>query len=64
MSLTYPGVDKWVEIVKAKGKGCLLFNRDLRRAYRHIPIDLGDLSFVGYTFNGKLYFDKVLSMGL
>ena len=64
VSLTYPGVDYLVEIVKAKGKGCLLFKRDLRGAYRQISIDPGDSSLVGYTFDGKLYFNKILSMGL
>ena len=27
-------------------------------------IDIGDASLVGYSFNGSIYFDKVLSMGL
>ena len=48
---------------KCKGRGCLLFKRDLRRFYRQIGIDIVDSSLVGYTFNGYMYFDKVLSMG-
>ena len=63
-SLSYPGVDDLVNIIKCKGRGCLLFKRDLRRFYRQIGIDIGDYSLVGYTFNGYMYFDKVLSMGL
>ena len=63
VTLTYPGVDDLVAIVKTKGKGCLLFKRDLKRAYRQIGIDISDSSLVGFSFNGKIYFDKVLSMG-
>ena len=64
VSLTYPGVDDLVNLIKIKGKGCLLFKKDLRRYYRQIGIDFGDASLVGFSFNGKIYFDKVLSMGL
>ena len=64
ISLSYPNVDDLVNIIKLKGKGCLLFKRDLRRFYRQIGIDIGDASIVGYSFNGFVYFDKVLSMGL
>lgn len=64
IELSYPGVDHLVEIIKIKGQNCLLFKRDLKRAYRQIPIDPGDSSLVGYSFNGNLYFDKVLSFGL
>lgn len=63
VNLSYPGVDDLVDIVKQKGKGCLLFKRDLKRAYRQFPIDPGDASLLGYSFNGKIYFDKILSMG-
>lgn len=63
VALSYPGVDDLVKIIKDKGKGCLLFKRDLKRAYRQIPIDPGDASLVGYSFNGQFYFDKMLSMG-
>ena len=38
ISLKYPTVDKLVEIVKRKGKGCMLFKQDLCRFYRQIPV--------------------------
>ena len=50
-------------IIKTKGRGCLLFKQDLRRFYRQIGIDIGDSSLVGFSFNGYIYFDKVLPMG-
>ena len=64
VNLTFPRVDGLVNFIKIKGKGCMIFKKDLKRAYRQIPIDPGDASLVGQSWNGELYFDTVLSMGL
>ena len=40
------------------------FKRDLKRAYRQFPIDPFDYPLLGYQWNGELYFDVVLPMGL
>lgn len=64
VKLLFPNVDNLVDLIKIKGRGCMLFKRDLKRAYRQIPIDPGDISLVGYSWNRSLYFDTVLSMGL
>ena len=52
-----------MEVVRKKGKGCLLFKRDLRHFYRQIPVCPREYSKLGCSFDGKLYFDKVLVMG-
>ncbi len=62
--LHYPSVDSLVEDVKSIGQGCLIYKRDLRRAYRQFPIDPGDYKYLGYTWNGEIYIDRVLPMGL
>ncbi|CAG2220944.1 unnamed protein product [Mytilus edulis] len=64
VSLTYPRVDDLVSLIKKKGSGSHLFKRDLARAYRQIPIDIGDTFLVGFAWNGHIFFDIVLSMGL
>ena len=46
------------------GSGCLLFKRDLQRAYRQFPIDPFDYPLLGCQWNNALYFDVVLPMGL
>jgi len=61
---TYPSIDELVAIIKSKGKGCLLFKKDLKKAYRQIPIDPLDVPLLGYKWQGKLYFDTSLPMGL
>ena len=42
----------------------MVFKKDLKRAYRQIPIDPGDLHLVGFQWGDKLFADRVLPMGL
>ena len=62
--LQYPSVDSLVELIKQKGRGCALYKRDLRRAYRQFHIDPGDMHLMGFTWNGKTFIDVTLAMGL
>ena len=48
--LVYPGVDSLVEIIKFKGWGCLLFKRDLRKAFWQFPGDVGEASLARILF--------------
>ena len=64
LKLVLPSVDMLVELVREKGPGCLLFKRDLRKAYRQIPVDPGDIHRLGFRWKGHLYCDRVLPMGL
>ena len=63
-ALVYPTVDLIADRVAALGRGCLLFKRDLRRAYRQFPVDPYDYPLLGYSWNDHYYFDVVLPMGL
>lgn len=60
----YPKVDDFVQLIKQKGRGCLLFKKDLRRAYRQIPICPSNYNLVAFVWNKHIFFDSVLSMGL
>ena len=62
--LKYPTIDDLVQLVKVMGQGCLLFKADLKRAYRQIPIDPGDMNLLGYKWHKHIYFDRVLPMGM
>ena len=64
IELSYPKVDDLVRIIKEKGPDCLIFKKDLKRAYRQIPICPGDLHLVGFNWNNRLFVDRVLPMGL
>ena len=61
VNLKYHNVNVLVDLIKKHGRNCLIFKRDLSRAYRQIFIDLHDVHLVGYKWNEHLYFDRVLS---
>ena len=63
-NLTFPKTDEFTLRIFQLGPGCLMFKVDLSRYFRQIPLDLGDYSLIGYIVNGKIYFDKVLPMGM
>ena len=63
-SLRFPTVDKFAELIKRKGRGCAIFKKDLRRCYKQIKVDPGDVHLLGFTWEGKFYFDNTLPMGL
>ena len=64
ISLTYPTIDSIVDAVISLGPGCLLYKRDLKKAYRQFPVDPRDYHLLGYTWDNQFYFDTVLTMGL
>ena len=64
VNLTFPRIDELVELVRIKGQGCMLFKKDLRRAYRQIRVDVGQANYLGFTWEGLMYFDISLPMGL
>ena len=61
--LCYPTVDNIAELIAKHGVGCLLFKRDLRRAYRQFPVDPLDYPLLGYLWEDLLNFDIALPMG-
>ena len=63
MDLIFPKVDDFVQLIKTKGRGCLLFKVDLRKAYRQVPICPSSYNLVAYMWKKHIFFDTVLSMG-
>ena len=62
--LRLPGIDRLVEFVLEKGRHCLIFKKDLRRAYRQFPVDPKDYNLLGFCYQGKFYFDTRCPFGL
>ena len=62
--LRLQGIDCLVEFINAKGHGCHVFKKDLRRTYRQIPIDPLDYPLLGQYIDGSLYFHTALPFGL
>ena len=62
--LSFPKVDEFALRIFTLGRGCCMFKIDLSRYFRQIPLDPGDYSLIGYVIEGKIYFDKVILMGM
>lgn len=64
VTLMFPKVDDFVNLIVAKGPGSLLFKKDLTRAYRQISICPSNYNLVSYVWKKHIFCDTVLSMGL
>lgn len=73
IQLHYPTVDTLVDMIIEKKKEiqqkgsnelCLLFKKDLKRAYRWVNVDFGDIHLLGYQVDDKFYFNLVLPNGI
>jgi hypothetical protein len=62
--LTYPTVDSFAALVRDKGVGCLMFKRDLKRAYRQFAVDPGDIHLLAFFWRGHVFIDHSLPFGL
>lgn len=62
--ISLPRSADFIDVIIAKGPGCYLYKKNLKRSYREIPVDPKDYRFVGYRWRNLFYFDTVLSFGL
>ena len=62
-SVSYAGIDDAIYLVKKVGRGSFMAKSDLRSAFRVVPINRLDQHLLGFTWEGKYYFDRCLSMG-
>ena len=59
-----PSVQTMVSRINDLGRGCLLYKRDLKGAFRQFCIDPGDYRFTGLEWKGGVYVDLRLAIGL
>ena len=59
-----PSVDTFRSMVFSLGNGCLMYKRDLSRAYRQFAVDPYDYNVLGIEWHNSLYIDTALPMGL
>ena len=62
--LQLPRIDPLVDFVNAKGQGCLIFKKDLKRTFQQIPIDPPDYPLLGMCIDDGLSFHSSLPFGL
>ena len=63
IQLHYASVEQVCQMVMEVGAGAVIYKRDLRHAYRQIPVDPRDYCYLGYYWEDMFYFDTVLAMG-
>ena len=62
--LRLPGIDRLREFIISKGSGCHFYKKDQKRSYRQFPIDRNDCKYLGFTWDGLLYFNTRCPLGL
>jgi hypothetical protein len=62
-AVQYDSIDQVVHLVQKFGQGCLMAKTDIEDAFRIIPIHPSDYYLLGFTWEGKFYYDKCLPMG-
>ena len=63
-SVNYTSFDKVSQMVFKLGKGALMAKRDIKSAFRLLPIHPNDFHLLGIRVDGKYYVDSMLPMGL
>ena len=64
IEFSLPSVNSMVDRLNELGIGCLLYKRDLKGAFRQFNSDPGDFMFTGLFWDGVIYIDTRLAMGL
>ena len=64
VNFSLPSVQSMVDRINHLGPGCLLYKRDLKGAFRQFCTDPGDYRFSGLFWDGNIYIDTRLAMGL
>ena len=63
-TVRYLKFDEAVEMIAAMGAGARIAKADLKDAFRLLPINRGDFDLLGFSLDGKYYYDMCLPMGL
>ena len=64
VEFSLPSVQSMVCRVNELGRGSLLYKRDLKGAFRQFGLDPGDYRHTGLVWQGKVFIDTRLAMGL
>lgn len=61
-AISYTSLSGLLDFV-AQHPGCLVWKSDLRDAFRHVAVAAADAPLIGFTFEGVVYRDTVLTFG-
>ena len=63
-AINYEPLDTAIQLVAQTGKGAVMLKRDLKSAFRHVPVSPLDYWLLIFEWNGKYYVDMFLPFGL
>ena len=63
-TMKYIRIDDILKLVVAAGRHCIIVKRDIKDAFRTIPIALGDRWMLGFQWQGIYYMENFLPFGL
>ncbi len=63
-AIIYETLDNAIQLVAYVGRGAILMKRDLKSAFRHIPVSACDHWLLIFEWEGKYYVDMFLPFGL
>ena len=64
MPVIYPKVDDLVQMIREKGRGCLLFKKDLKKAFRQISICPSNYNIAAFTWKKHIFVIPFLAWGM
>ena len=62
--LSYVILDEILQMVVQAGRGCSIMKRDIREAFRMVPIASYQQWLLGFSWDGQYYYETCLSFGL
>lgn len=62
-AVSYAGIADAVSVIKKLGTGCYMAKTDIKSAFRILPVHADDYALLGFSWKGKLYYDRRVAMG-
>ena len=62
--MSYQCLDDALDLIVKFGRGCRIAKADIEEAYRIVPIHPESCHLLGFTWGGKLFYDRSLPFGL
>jgi hypothetical protein len=62
--IAYDSLEKAIHLVAQAGQGAVMIKRDLKSAFRHIPVSPDEHWLLIFEWNNKFYVDMFLPLGL
>ena len=62
-AVSYAGIADAVSVIKKHGKGCYMAKSDIKSGFRILPVHADDYPLLGFSWKGKLSYDRCVAMG-